>query len=121
MEDIGRHMVSLDRIREEVRKLSPRQRLAARLLASGDRPRRIAKRLHVDEKTVWTWRKLPKFQRLCEKYWQDLDAYIQSQHTQAVARAFEVAVQLMNDPNWRANAAGAGMILNIWRQSRVQS
>lgn len=106
-------------INKSEQKLTKKQKRAARLLAIGFKPQLVIKKLKITRTTLWKWRKIIRFEKLCKKYWTEIDSYIETKQKQAISRAWETAVQLMKYPNWKAKAQGAQLILNMHKQAGV--
>ena len=92
--------------------LTPKQRAAARLLASGESGIETAKALKIDPATLSRWRGLPDFERLSESY---LSSFEQEgiKRLQALkGRAVEKLADLLNHPNANVALKAAEAILN---------
>jgi len=92
--------------------LTPKQRAAARLLASGESGIETAKTLKIDPATLSRWRGLPDFERLSETYLATFEQEGVKRLKALKGKAVEKLADLLNHPNANVALKAAEAILN---------
>jgi len=92
--------------------LTPKQRAAARLLASGESGIETAKALQIDPATLSRWRGLPDFEHLTESYLASFEHEGVKRLQALKGKAVEKLADLLSHPNANVALKAAEAILN---------
>jgi hypothetical protein len=95
--------------------LSPRQQLAAQLLAGGLMGRQVAEQCHVGEKTVSVWRQLPEFKQELAKCQHELLAEARAKLLGAATATITnlAAISAQGEDLTAAVAAGKALLTHL--------
>ena len=77
------------------KRLTPKQKKAARLMAQGQKVSEVAREVGVSRRTIWNWQQLPGFQRRLRKFLDDLDHYVERKEKVALSVAWDTVLKMM--------------------------
>jgi Helix-turn-helix of insertion element transposase len=100
-------------MKDKLRKLTKKQKRAAKLLAAGYKPTKVAKLCHVSHYAIWEWRKIPKFIKLQNKYTKEFDSYIDQKQRSLLDKTFKALDSMLSSHNVRSVQFAIETVLRV--------
>lgn len=99
--------------KDELQRLTKRQKRAAKLLAGGFKPSKVAKFCRTTRQVLWMWSKIPKFSKLKIKYEREFDQYIDSKQKSLLHKTFNALERMLSSGNTKSIQFAIETILRV--------
>lgn len=100
-------------LKDELKILSKKQKRAAKLLAAGWKPSKVAKICHVKRQAIWKWGKVPKFMKLQHKYEKEFDSYINTKQKSLLDKTFRALDRMLSSGNIKSVQFAVETVLRV--------
>lgn len=100
-------------LKDELKKLNKKQKRAAKLLAAGWKPSKVAKVCHVQRQAIWKWNRIPKFSKLLRKYTREFDSYIDSKQKSLLDKTYRALDRMLSSGNTKSVQFAVETVLRV--------